>query len=282
MIQLCGLHFYVLQLFLYSKSIDMHVSSQGFSALEAIVAIAISGIVVLGSSQLIINSFKSEARTEKTFWLGARRAEFQNFIRSDAGWDAILGANPNLKNCLSAVTGCGAYASAQNLVLPIDGNTLDGANPSTGMTSKGDFCTTFNATTGNANCPIGISLKWQVLCDDAACLHGQPRIIVDFQSKEGDGSSENLSSYRLVSYHDPKMETLNEVCTSMKGTLTGQSCDLPQLSKSCDPSAGSFVVGFDPDGGVLCGTPNPGKCAGGDAATGFDANGGLVCATACP
>ncbi len=259
----------------------MYKSNKGFSALEAIVAVGISGIVVLGSSQLMISTFKSEAKSERNFWLGARRAEIQNLTHSDLGWNAIVTANPNM-NCLNLATGCGAYTSPQNLSLPIDGAVLNGASPSTGMSNKGDFCTTFNATSGNSSCPIGMSLKWQVLCDDAACLHGQPRVLVDFQLKDGDGSTEDLKSYRLVTYRDPKMETLNEVCDSMSGTLTGMDCDLPQLNTSCDPANGSFVIGFDGAGGVLCGKPNPGNCASLDAATGFDANGGLQCATACP
>jgi len=242
---------------------------------------------VMGTNQLIININKSEAKVEKTFWLGARRVQFQNTVRSAAGWAAIVGANSGLA-CLNSPAGCAtnttppSYTTAQNLNFPIDGITLNGSSPSTGMTNKGDFCNTFNASSGNTACPIGISLKWQVLCDDASCLHGQPKVTIQFQHKDGDGTSENLSTYNLVVYKDPKMETLNEVCVSMGGTLSGFSCVMPQLSAACSPSSGSFVLGFDPLGSVICGRPNPGSCASSDAAIGFDANGGIQCAVACP
>lgn len=250
--------------------------------MEALVAIGLSSGVVIGTSKLITDTAKSGARSERLFWLEARRMQFQSIIKSASGWSEVLAINPNLA-CIESNSGCSSYSSPQNLKLPIDGTVLDGANVGTGMTNNGTFCTRFSPTAGDSGCPVGLSLKWQVACDDASCKHGQPKLTIQFQLKEpGDRGVENLSSYELVVYKDPKLETLSEVCTSMGGTLSGINCTLPQLSSACSPSTGSFVLGFDNMGSVICGAPNPGSCAGADAAMGFDNAGGILCAPACP
>ncbi len=254
----------------------------GFSAVEVLVAIALSSGVVLGTSKLITDSAKSGAQSERQFWLEARRLQLQNIIKSTSGWNDIIASNSGLA-CLESNTGCSSYTTPQALRISIDGKTLDGSSASLGMASTGDFCNAFDASNGNAYCLVGLSLKWQIECDDSLCKHGIPKVSVRFQMKESASAGlQKLSSYDLVVYKDPKVETLSEVCISMGGTLNGINCTLPQLSSACSPSTGSFVLGFDNMGSVICGKPNPGTCGGTDVAMGFDANGGLQCATACP
>ncbi|MGZ5280042.1 MAG: hypothetical protein ACXWC9_08875 [Pseudobdellovibrionaceae bacterium] len=245
-------------------------------------AIALSGGVVLGTSKLIADTGKSGARSERLFWLEARRLQFQNTIKSVEGWNEILVQNPAL-DCIESALGCSSYASPQTLKFPVDNIVLDGAMSTIGMKNDGSFCNSFDATVGNAACPLGLSFKWQIECDDSICRHGHPKITIQFQVRDaGSSSVESLSSYNLVVYKDPKLETLSEVCASMGGTFSGITCNLPQIATACSPSNGSFVLGFDNAGGVICGSPNPGSCAGADSAMGFDNSGGILCAPGCP
>lgn len=258
---------------------------RGFSLPEVAVATAISAMVIFGTSSIFLDSAKVESGQERQFWLAARRMELQSLIRSQQGWDSIIAQNPAM-NCFNNTTSCAAYSTAQPLRLPIDAVVLDGASSTVGMSNKGEFCQNFDSTNGNSACPIGLRLSWVALCDDANCKHAQPKLTVQFQLKELGKPVQDLRSYDLVVFKDPKLESLNDVCTSMGGTLAGTSCSIASLSTTCDPSnslgaGATYPLGFDNTGAVICGKPNPGNCAASDVAIGFDAQGGIVCAPAC-
>ena len=260
-------------------------SERGFSLIEVIVAAGISTLVVLGTSSLFIDSAKVESGQERQFWIAARRMEFQGLIRSQNGWNAILAINPAM-SCFANGTSCAGVSVSQALKLPIDSTVLDGTLTTLGITNKGDFCNAFDATNGNSSCPVGIQLNWIALCDDANCLHAQPKLTIKFQIKEAGGGLQALKSYDLVVFKDPKLESLNEICTAMGGTLVGNTCSITSLASKCDPSnalgaGATYPLGFDNTGAVTCGKPSPGTCAASDVATGFDANGGILCAPAC-
>ncbi|MBC7458325.1 MAG: hypothetical protein H7235_08615 [Bdellovibrionaceae bacterium] len=245
-----------------------------------LVVAGLSSVVVLGTSSIFVNSIKAESVNERQFWLAARRMGFQSLIRSTNGWNAILANNPNMA-CFAAGTGCAAFSTSQPLVLSVDTDVLDGASNTNGMNNKGDFCNNFNVTNGDSSCPVGIKLNWVALCDDAACLRAQPKITIRFQTKEVGGPLIDLKSYDLIVFKDPKLESLNEVCTAMDGVLVGTICNITSLASACDPANSSFPLGFDNTGNVICGKPNPGACSASDVATGFDAQGGILCAPAC-
>ncbi len=258
---------------------------RGFSLIEVMVAVGISGLVVLGTSSLFIDSAKVESGQERQFWIAARRMEFQGIIRSEAGWNSILANNPAM-SCFAAGTSCAAVSTSQALKLPIDSIVLDGALNTIGIANKGDFCNAFNSANGNSSCPVGIQLGWIALCDDASCLHAQPKLTIKFLIKEAGGSLQALNSFDLVVFKDPKLESLNDVCTAMGGTLVGSTCSIASLATACDPSnalglGATYPLGFGNTGAVNCGKPTPGTCAASDVATGFDANGGLLCASKC-
>jgi hypothetical protein len=260
-------------------------NQRGLSLLEILVAVALSTTVVLGTSSLYINSAKMESGQERQLWLTARRMEFDGIVRSQAGWNSILANNPAM-SCFSDGTSCAAVSSPQPLKLPVDSMALDGAVATLGMTKRGDFCNAFDPVNGNSSCPIGIQLNWVALCDDANCLHAQPQVTIKFRSWDAGSGLQALSSYDLVVFKDPKLESLNDVCTAMGGTLTGITCSVASMATACDPSNASgsgatYPLGFDNTGAVICGKPNPGTCAAADVATGFDASGGIQCAPAC-
>ena len=260
-------------------------NEQGFSLVEIIVAGAISAAVVVGTSSIFIDSTKLESSQERLFWISARRIEFQTLIRSANSWNAVLANNPAM-SCFAAGTSCQSASTPQPLKLPIDNLVLDGASNSVGMSNKGIFCNSFDATIGNSACPVGLKLNWVALCDDANCLHAQPKMMIGFQAKETGGVLQDFKSYDLVVFKDPTLDSLNGVCTAMSGKLVGTNCSIPSLSKSCDPAntsgaGATYPLGFDSTGTVICGKPNPGSCAPSDVATGFDANGGILCSPAC-
>lgn len=260
-------------------------NQRGFTIIEAVIAAGISAAVILGSSMMFVDSAKMESGQEREFWIAARRIEFQGVIRSQLGWTAIVAANPTMA-CFANSTSCAFANSPQPLKLPIDGAVVDGTLATTGMSNKGDFCNAFDSTHGNSSCPVGLRLNWVALCDNSACLHAQPRLTVQFQVRETGSELKDLKSYDLVIFKDPKLETLNEICTSMGGTFIQPTCTIPALSGACDPSnalglGATYPIAFDAAGRVQCGKPVPGACASTEVATGFDANGGLLCAPAC-
>ncbi len=261
------------------------INNRGFSLLEIVIATSISSMLALGTASIFIDSTKMESTQERQFWIAARRIEFQNLIRSQNGWTAILANNPTMA-CFAAGTSCAGVATAQPLVVPIDAILLDGASASVGMSNRGSFCSNFDSTNGNSACPVGLRLNWQALCDDANCLHAQPKITINFQIKEPGGALQGLRSHDLIAFKDPKLESLNEICNAMGGVLVGITCSIASFASTCDPSnalgAGvSYPLGFDITGAAICGKPNPGTCAASDVATGFDLNGGIQCAPAC-
>ena len=260
-------------------------NQRGFSLVEVMIATGISAIVVLGASSLFIDSAKLESSQERQFWIAARRMEFQGLIRSQNGWASILTNNPAM-SCFAAGTSCSGVSTSQALKLPVDSIVLDGALNTVGLKNKGDFCNAFDSVTGNSSCPVGIQLNWTALCDDANCLHAQPKVTIKFRIKEAGGGLQLLNSYDLVVFKDPKLESLNKVCTAMGGTLVGITCSIASLTTACDPSnilgaGATYPLGFDNTGAVTCGRPSPGTCAASDVASGFDANGGILCAPAC-
>ncbi|MBL7543224.1 MAG: type II secretion system protein [Bdellovibrionaceae bacterium] len=225
------------------------VNERGFSLIEVIVAIGISAMVVLGTSSLFIDSAKVESEQERQFWIAARRIEFQGILRSPVGWTSLLANNPAMA-CLTNGTSCSGVSTLQTLKFPIDSIVLDGASNTIGMNNKGGFCNAFDSINGNSSCPVGIQLYWVALCDDANCLHAQPKFTIKFRVKEPSGSLKPLNSYDLVMFKDPKLESLNEVCTAMGGTLTGNTCTIASLSTACDPSnslgaGATYPLGFD-------------------------------------
>ncbi|HWU44174.1 MAG TPA: hypothetical protein VN132_12070 [Bdellovibrio sp.] len=263
-------------------------NQKGFTAVEVVAATAISVAVVFGTSSIFVDSNKVESSQARQFWIAARRLEMQGLIRSTKTWPDVVALNSSM-GCLNAAgttpVSCAAVSTAQQPIkLPLGSPNIDGASPTLGMTDRGDFCNTFDKDTGNSACPVGIKLSWIPLCDDASCLHAQPKITVKFQVKEKDKPLVDLTSYDLYVFKDPNLESLNDVCTAMGGTLntSTSTCTIPALSSQCNTAAGLFPTGFDSMGGVQCGHPSPGNCASGYVATGFKTNGDIQCVTACP
>ncbi len=249
---------------------------------STVVAVGISGAIVLGSSQLFLNIDHQNKSAEKSFWISARRSEIQGLIRNDLPWATIVAANADLACLASTTTGCTAFSAAPSPIrIPMDGSFLDGTSATQGMNAAGELCNTFDATNGNAACPTGVSLTWQALCDDAKCLRAQPKVTVKFSEKLPGSPIKQLLSYNLTAYRDPKLQSLNVTCESMGGTYTAPNCVLPLLSLQCNPAAGSFVLGFDALGAVNCGKPLLNACAADQVSLGFDAAGGLICGAAC-
>jgi len=254
----------------------------GFTLPEILVATSISGLVAAGALELIVQSKRTSVNSENKTWIAIRRADFDRYLHSSTGWSDVLAQNPSMA-CLTSASGCPSITTPQPLKLPTsDGTVLDGANPGTGMTSSGLYCTTFDPNVGSDACPIGLDLKWEALCDSSACIHPQPKLTIGFKKKIPSQSLQNMPSYNLVYYRDSKLDSLNVVCASMGGTLTGTTCTIASLQSSCNPSSGQFVTGFDSSGAVICGSPNPGSCPAGQIAVGFNSDGTIACSAGCP
>lgn len=259
--------------------------SFGFSLVEVIVATGIASVVMLGSSTLMLSMNQSEKEQEKSFLLLSLRQEIQNRLVSINGWSSVVSANSEL-SCIQNPSTCTNVNSAIPLKLPLRNIVLDSSNNKLGMTSNGVICNSFDSTVGDDKCPYGISINWQTECDNAICKNPTPKVLVSFKMKTPSSTLKNLSSLNLVIYKDPKLESLNEVCQSMGGTLSGSTCNLNNIASSCDPAnslgfGSNFPLGFDSNGSLICGLPTPGTCASSDVAYGFANDGSILCTPAC-
>lgn len=264
------------------------LNNRGLSLLEMMVATAVTSMVVLGSATLLEKSKKMENKDMLLFWISTSRIEIQNILKSQSDWQITQNINPSMQCLSTANTSCAAFVDPQPLRIQIASDPpaapliLDGATSTWGIGRNGGYCNQFDAVNGNASCPIGIRLSWKVICDNPQCEHAQPQMDVQFQIKEPGQPLENLRSFDLRVYKDPRLETLSEVCTAMGGTLNGSQCEnIAPLNSTCDPANSSFPIGFNADGIVICGNPNPGTCANGWVATGFAASGEILCTPAC-
>jgi hypothetical protein len=255
---------------------------RGLGIVELSVTIAVLALFISFPIMIIRYTADTGRRSQESFWLNARRFEIHATLRSASAWPGIVAANP-LLNCYQAGTGCPAlYGKIQKLVLPLDPVTLDGNDPKTGMGPDGSFCASFDPAVPDPKCVIGMDLTWEVLCESPLCRQPQPRFAVNFRALQGEDPAWNMKSHDIVVYKDPRLESLNEVCASMGGALTGTACVLPQLASNCDPASGQSVLGFDGTGKVICGRPNFPSCAAGQTIMGFDNTGGVLCAAGCP
>lgn len=264
----------------------MNISKfSGFSLLEVIVSTAIASVVMLGSSTLMLQLNKSEKDQEKSFYLLSLRQELQNKIVSNNGWSSIAVLNPEV-NCIQNPTSCTNINILKPLKIPLRNVTLDSTLDNLGMGPSGEICNSFDPVNGDNNCPYGININWMTVCQSNPCKNPQPKVVITFQEKAANGVLKKLDSFNLIIYKDPKLESLNEVCQSMGGVLVGNVCSLNSLASNCDPSNSlgfgpSFPLGFDANGGLICGLPNPGGCSPSDVAVGFDINGSVQCSPAC-
>lgn len=238
--------------------------TSGFSLIEVLVSTAIASIVMLGSSTLMLQLNHSEKEHEKMFYLLSLRQELQNKLVSNSGWNSIISLNPEI-NCIQNPSTCNNTNLLKPLKIPMRNITLDSSQNTLGMSPTGEICNSFDVTNGNNNCPYGVNIDWMTTCQDSVCKNPQPKVVISFKEKTKDGILKKFSSMNLVIYKDPKLETLNEVCQSMGGSLIGTFCSLNNLATKCDPAnslglGASFPLGFDNTGSLICGLPNPGSC----------------------
>lgn len=255
-------------------------NQRGITLVELMVAAGIGTVVVLGSSYLMLDLGKLQTKSDQTFVLHSVRAELSNLILKEVGWNQVVAANPNMA-CFAQPTGCPTFTAPQPLQIPISGGVIDGANPAQGFTRQGLLCDSYSATSGNKHCPIGVSATWLALCNDALCENPQPNIVIRFFENSSGSAQKRLQSFDLSLFRDPKLQNAAVACTSMGGTMVGARCEIPALDTQCDPSTGSFVLGFAADGTVLCGKPTLNSCTGSDVGIGFRSNGELECAPGC-
>jgi hypothetical protein len=257
-------------------------NSRGFGLVEALAALGISAAVFLASSTLISNISQGDKASELSFWIMERRIEFQSIFRSASGWQDLVQANPDMQCFAKLDNSCQAFSSPQPLHFPINATVLDGTSSSLGLSRNGDFCTSFNAQNEDGSCPVGLKMSWQAVCDDAKCLHAQPRISIQFSAALNSKYNFDYRSFDLNLFRDARQDSGTEICEKMNGEFNGQTCRLRALSTFCNPVVGQFVLGFDKAGVVICGPPDPGSCAASDMVIGFDNSGGALCTSACP
>ncbi len=259
----------------------------GFSLIEIMIAVGLSGFVMIGSSFLINSTFQVQKNEDQMFWLEERRGEILTAIQNDENWTKLAGLNTQMA-CATNPTGCMAFSSPQPLILKINPIlTLMGTNPALGFNKKGDVCYQFNAVSGHSDCVIGVQLNWQAICLDTSCIKPQFKIDITFQYKaSGQNLQKNLKPFNLTLYSNSKIQNLYDVCLSMGGTLVGLNCQIPALTSACDPSntsgtGATFALGFDATGAVICGKPAVSSCSATEFLTGFNADGSSICTAGC-
>lgn len=257
------------------------MGQRGVSLLELAVTMGIFALVIMGGSTVLLNSSGYQQKVNENIWLNVRREEIKSFLKNDGQWPGIIATNAGMGCFTIACPNLGGPQPFTLVLNPGDTPLVDGT-PGLGMNRQGDFCTTFDPVDGDRDCIFGLSMKWEALCLTAACNNPQPKVTVRFSRKEPGKALDPMTGQEIVAFRDAKLDSINEVCTAMGGTLTSTgvnpptfSCSLPGLS-SCDVSADSYTLGFNASGVPQCGMPPLGRCGLG-VLYGFNADGSIQC-----
>ena len=258
------------------------LNQSGLGVTEVLIALGIGTAVVGTASYFSIEAFKSDKNEEFSMWLDQRRSEMLYTLQNESGWENIKKNNGGIDCAETDVDKCRELQNPQPLDLPLGNQILKGSSPNLGISPEGQFCYDFDAVKGNRNCPVGVDLKWKIVCGSVDCKDAQPNVAIKFSHSTNSGLKLNLSTYNINFFKDSRTQTISDVCEGLGGVYQGGKCVFNP--NSCDPSnptAPTYPIGFDAEGKVICGTPNVGSCSSNDYLAGFNADGSVICAPRC-
>ncbi len=263
------------------------MSQKGLSAIEIIVAAAISTIVIGGISVPIMQEFRTRKKIESYYWVSQVRTEVITTLRKKAAFEnTVMMADNSSMACLQPkVNGgsgisldCRDQGGAINKVLNENGQIiLDSSLANTGFDQNGRVCNDF--ALDSVTCPFRYELQWSAICKSVGtCFNPDVRIegrLLVSQAIEAQFDPK-IYAFRWVM---PTTEKAQVVCnTSGIGSASGTDCNL-NIQTAC-PS-GQYLVGFQKSGTPICRELVSQSCGANQVLEGFDSSGQKVCGAVC-
>lgn len=152
----------------------------GFSAIEAMVGLALFGIVQLGVISLFKNVSKVQQRSSIKFGAEIVRNNLIETLRNPVAWKNTVADDANTSlACLK--TGSDCYGAGGAILVVRDASNslffdlIDKKNG--GFSDTGSYCDSFDDKSGNVLCPFQPELTWAAICPASVlCLNPQVRI----------------------------------------------------------------------------------------------------------
>lgn len=187
-------------------------SDRGSVLVQVLITAAIAMIVVLvlGEMSVMMNRFVSHSQTKLSLF--ELRNNILSVVLSDPAWQKTIAhadntADANKLLCLSGTNGvtpppidCSGINEELTLVDGSNVVVVQKGTPTSGFTRQGAPCNSFDATTGNSNCPIHLEVRWQTDCVSPCNQQAPPlKILVSFQYKDPNSTfSINTDSLNFV------------------------------------------------------------------------------------
>ncbi|MBC7421126.1 MAG: type II secretion system protein [Bdellovibrio sp.] len=183
----------------------MKNQKRGFTIIETLISISLLGILFGGAAQLILFYSGRQKQIEIRGHVSLMRLNLLTNFQNPAAWKKTLDdtTNDNMA-CLRNSTPC---AGGGNFKLLDSSGTVqyDGMSADSGFTTNGVACTTYNATTGNDDCPLHVSLQWQPVCSALPCVPHQVKIVADINHNPQNRSKNlqlNAANYHMDIFKD--------------------------------------------------------------------------------
>ncbi len=266
----------------------MKKNNRGFSMLEAMIAIGVTGVVIVGATVIMEMQNKMQ-RTANTFgWLDQLRSEVIVAIKKKSSWDAMVAdnRNPSLA-CLrprltdpKAVINCMGASGAINAITGVDQKLImDTTNIQTGFDIKGQTCSGF----GTDACLLRYTISWVARCAGGAADDGcsNPDVIISADLKYAGGSVPMNTMLYNFSFMIPHQgESLDASCEQgLLGVFdpATKKCKM-NLNNICT-QPNEFLVGFNSDGSPVCQqrTVIKSGCGAGTILSGVNSDGSPIC-----
>jgi prepilin-type N-terminal cleavage/methylation domain-containing protein len=234
-----------------STESKVFLARRGFSLIELLMAMAISGIVMVGIASISITLTRQQTQSTSALQLGILQNSISQVLNSTQAWNVTVadagnqsgGGNPlyNLlceynatKYCTSDNTATGTLPSAYSRI-PIVKNSsgaviLDTTSQNAGFNMQGQSCTTFVPmpgtlnysayAVGNDQCPFRFEVMWLPNCTSNTTCNGQPQASLKLILYYNPGASK-ISGFNPDNYSS---SFVRGVAAATGGTTISLSC----------------------------------------------------------
>ncbi len=161
------------------------MKNKGFGLLEAVIALGITGVVVLAVMNVTGLGLKTQFESNLKFSADNFRKNIIQHLNNPVAWTNTVNdaANASLL-CLRTNANCAGGGgpfrvrdASNNIVWDAITNPPGGAAAQRGITPNGELCSTFNQAAGNDACPLRLNLTWTPVCPAAgACISPPVRV----------------------------------------------------------------------------------------------------------
>lgn len=213
--------------------------SLGMSLLELIVVIGVTSTVLLWTVSLLQGFTKQQKRNDLSYRIDLFRRDLIATINNPAAWSRTRSHNASLDACLTSPgTGCvtgGVLLGPQSIGKVYDASDTnppgyDFTSASNGINEQGQPCTTFTpgVGAGDSKCPIHFDVKWNPVCNPAACAAPLINITITPSFNTSIDESRGLASINLTALSSTFIQGnvfgIGQACWTLIGTDLYETC----------------------------------------------------------